>query len=147
MLNLAPAIALDMRAIRAVDLLVVNEDEAAYVANRVGSGADARALHTALGVPVLRTMGEQGAEAADNAGFLRIPAHRVEAIDTTAAGDCFVGVLGAALDRGAPSAEAMRRATVAAALSCTRRGTQTSLARAAEIDSVLGESGKVEGKE
>ena len=47
--------------------------------------------------------------------------------DTTAAGDCFTGVLAAALDRGLSIAEALRRANLAAALCCTRVGTQASL--------------------
>ncbi|MBV8592520.1 MAG: ribokinase [Acetobacteraceae bacterium] len=138
LLNLAPALPLALQALQATDLLVINEDEAACLANRLGSGVDAGALHAALGVTVIRTLGGEGAEAADNDGLIRLPASPVEVVDTTGAGDCFVGVLGAALDKGIALAQALRRAGTAAALSCTRRGTQSSLPTAAEIDAALG---------
>ena len=116
-LNLAPAIPVDLQALRAVDLLVVNEDEAVWLGRHLGSGIDAVALSAALGLTVIRTLGGDGAEAAETTGRIRVPAHQVQVRDTTAAGDCFVGVLGAALDRGAPLEAAMRRAGTAAALS------------------------------
>jgi ribokinase len=55
-------------------------------------------------------------------------------VDTTAAGDCFVGVLAAALHRGAPLAQALQRANAAAGLACTRRCSQRSLPSADETD-------------
>jgi ribokinase len=137
MLNLAPAAALDPRSLRAVDLLVVNEDEAAWLGQHLGSGDDAEALQRTLGVGVIRTLGAEGAEAADTRGLVHAPALRVEVKDTTAAGDCFVGVLAAGLDRGAPLADAMRRAGTAAAIACTRSGSQGSLPGGPEIDLVL----------
>ena len=51
--------------------------------------------------------------------------------------DCFVGVLAAALDRGLDLPAAMQRASVAAALACTKRGSQGSLPEAAEIDAAM----------
>ena len=140
-LNLAPAVALDPQALHAVDLLVVNEDEAAWLGQHLGSGDDAATLHQTLSVAVIRTLGAEGAEAADKTGLARVPAHKVEARDTTAAGDCFVGVLAAALDRGAPLADAMRRAGTAAAISCTRSGSQASLPTEFEIDAALAPGG------
>ena len=62
----------------------------------------------------------------------------VKAIDTTAAGDCFVGVLAASLDRGLDLPAAMKRASAAAALACTKRGSQGSLPEAAETDAAVG---------
>ena len=59
-------------------------------------------------------------------------------VDTTAAGDCFIGVLAAALDRGLDLPAALRRANAAAALCCTRRGSQGSLPVAAETDAAVG---------
>ena len=136
-LNLAPAAPLDLDALRAVDVLVLNEAEAAWLASRLGTRAEADDLHRALGRVVVRTLGEQGAEAASEGGTIHVPGRKVVAIDTTGAGDCFTGVLVAALDRGIPLAPALHRANVAAALCCTHAGSQGTMPIAAEIDAAL----------
>ncbi len=135
-LNLAPALPLDADALRALDLLIVNETEAEWLAARHGSAADAAGLHAALGVGVVRTLGERGAEWAtqDDAGY--VAAHAIDAVDTTAAGDCFTGVLAAALDRDMAIKQAMARASIAAGLCCSRSGSQNSLPDAEETDAV-----------
>jgi ribokinase len=130
-LNLAPALPFD--ALRDTDILVVNETEAAWLAARLGSAASAGAIQAVLGTTVIRTLGEDGVETATQ----RIPARRIVPIDTTAAGDCFVGVLGAALDRGQSLTDALHRATAAAALCCTRPGSQGSIPWADETDGLL----------
>jgi ribokinase len=61
----------------------------------------------------------------------------VRAVDTTAAGDCFVGVLAAALSRGDALPDALCRANAAAGLACTRPGSQGSLPNAADINAAL----------
>ena len=133
-LNLAPAAPLPPAALRAVDLLVANEEEGAWLGTRLGTGVNAASLHQALGVGVVLTLGSQGAEAATAGGRLRIDGERVTAVDTTGAGDCFTGVFAAGLDRGLTIEAAMRRANRAAALCCTRPGTQGSLPTGAETD-------------
>jgi ribokinase len=137
-LNLAPASMMAVEALRAVNILVLNEDEAGWLAGQLGVSADASALRAALGVGVVRTLGAAGVEAASDAGVVRIPAHPVTVVDTTAAGDCFTGVMAAALDRGQTLAAALSRAAVAAALCCTRAGSQGSLPLAAEADAAVG---------
>jgi ribokinase len=62
-------------------------------------------------------------------------------VDTTGAGDAWCGVLAAALDRGLPLAAAMRRASAAAAIACTRTGAAASCPTAAETDALLGAMG------
>ena len=136
-LNLAPAGVLPQAALRAVDVLVLNEDEAAWLATRLGSGSDAASLHAALGVDVVVTLGERGLEAEGRAGRFRIDAWPARVVDTTGAGDCFTGVLAAALDRGLPFDAALRRANVAAGLCCGRPGTQGSMPSAPETDAAL----------
>ncbi|PZW39967.1 ribokinase [Humitalea rosea] len=136
-LNLAPAAALDPAALRALDLLVVNEHEAAWLAAQLGAGAGAEALHAALGIGVAVTLGERGAMAATAAGVVTLPGLPVRAVDTVGAGDCWCGVLAAALDRDLPLEAAMRRANAAAALSCTRPGAGAAMPDAAEIDALL----------
>lgn len=136
-LNLAPAVELPAEVLRQCALLVVNESEAQSLAGWLDCGDSARALHQRLGVDVLRTLGAAGAEAATVEGDCFVPAHPVLVVDTTAAGDSFVGVLAAALDSGLPLLAAMRRASAAAALTCSRRGSQSSLPLQTEIDALL----------
>jgi len=132
--NLAPPAPLSPAALAAVEILVVNEHEAAWLARYLGvSGERAALLAGALGNTVIRTLGGAGVEWAGVAGSGHIAACDVEVRDTTAAGDCFVGVLAAALDRGAALADAIARANVAAGLACTRYGSQSSLPNAAMI--------------
>ncbi|MBP2299122.1 ribokinase [Azospirillum picis] len=136
-LNLAPAAPLPPPVLDAVDILVVNEDEAAWLGTHLGCAGDAEALSARLGGTVIRTLGGDGVEWAGTEGGGRRPAPRVVARDTTGAGDCFVGVLAAELDRGRPLADAIHRASCAASLSCTRAGGQASLPTAAETDAAL----------
>lgn len=142
-LNLAPPDVLPGEALRAVGLLVVNEHEAAWLAQRFGCGADAASLRDALGggTDVAVTRGEAGAEAATDGGVLRAPAFPVAATDTTGAGDCWCGVLAGALDAGAPLEAAMRRASAAAAIACTRPGAAAAMPVSAETDALLRGSG------
>lgn len=137
-LNLAPAAPLSEEALRNLDVLVLNETESAWLCGQFGCPSTAAALHSRLGaVDVVRTLGGDGAEAATRSGLVRIPARPVAVVDTTAAGDCFVGVLAAALDRGADMPTALHRANVAAALCCARAGSQGSLPNTVEIEAAL----------
>ncbi len=120
-LNLAPAAPLPQVALEAVDLLIVNEAEAAWLNE---------AMPGLTGPELVRTLGERGAEYSGG----HIPALPIEAVDSTAAGDCFTGALAAGLDRGLPMADALRHASAAAALCCTRRGSQGSLPSLAETN-------------
>lgn len=136
-LNLAPPGELALDTLAALDLLVVNEHEAAVLAARLGCGDGAAALRAALAVDVVVTRGEAGAEAATATGVVAVPAFPVAVVDTTGAGDCFCGVLCAGLDRGLTLGAAMRRASAAAAIACTRPGAATSSPTAAETDAFL----------
>jgi ribokinase len=136
-LNLAPPGDLPEATLRALDLLVLNEHEAAVLAARLGCAPEAPALHAALGIGVAVTRGEAGSEAATAAGRIAVPAFPVTPVDTTGAGDCWCGVLCAGLDRGLDLAQAMRRAAAAAAIACTRPGAAASMPTAAETDALL----------
>jgi ribokinase len=142
-LNLAPAGALPDAALGAVDILTVNETEAAWLAEGRGLRADqppslARALAAALGATVVLTLGAAGAVAATRDALWSVPALPVTPVDTTGAGDAFVGVLAAGLDRGLTLDAALRRASVAAGLACLTLGAQPSLPRRDAIDAELG---------
>lgn len=140
-LNLAPAAALPLESLRALDLLVVNETESAWLAKFLGCSDTATALRAALSVDIVRTLGGEGLEAATQAGFKRQPAYAVSVVDTTAAGDCFVGVLAAELDRGTALTGALERASAAAALCCTRAGSQNSAPTRDETDQFIRDQG------
>jgi ribokinase len=134
-LNLAPAAALPDHILRLVDVLVVNEPEATWLADHLGCAPLAATLRTQLvGVAVVLTRGGDGADVASAEANWHEPARAVEVLDTTAAGDCFVGVMAHQLDHGATLRQAVNRASAAAALCCTRRGSQGSLPMAAETD-------------
>lgn len=137
-LNLAPATAVPGPVLDALDLLVVNQIEAATAAGRDGEPAAlARDLAARHALTCVITLGSAGALAIARDGGWRIGALAVEARDTTGAGDAFVGVLAAALDRGLALPDALGRASVAAGLACTRIGAQTSQPDRAAIEARL----------
>lgn len=134
-LNAAPAHALPPTLLSLLDVLIVNEGELALVS---GIAGDIQVSLDAVDVPcVVVTLGERGCCARDGSAFLLQPAYPVQAIDSTAAGDTFSGVLVAALAHGAPLADAMRHAAAASALACTRLGAQASVPAAAEVIALL----------
>ncbi|MFC4454072.1 ribokinase [Deinococcus sonorensis] len=138
LLNAAPARALPDELLRCIDLLVVNEGELEALAGVSGPVETQLETVRQRGPgTVLVTLGERGSVALDPSGLQHCPAHPVQVQDTTGAGDTYVGVLAAALHDGKALAEAMRRASVAAALACTRPGAQPSMPTRAELDAAL----------
>ncbi|HEY1996298.1 ribokinase [Paraburkholderia sp.] len=124
-----------------IDYLIPNELEAATLTGLpVESPADAAvaaaALRRAGARNVLVTLGARGVHAAlEGADAVLYDAPKVAAVDTTAAGDTFIGGLAAQLAQGEPLDAAIRFAQRAAALSVTRAGAQTSIPRRAELAS------------
>ncbi|MGI9420168.1 MAG: PfkB family carbohydrate kinase, partial [Geminicoccaceae bacterium] len=141
MLNLAPAAALDPSRASHLDILVVNEIEAAMASGRETIGEDAAAfaadLARRLDLTAVITLGPEGAVAAGPDGRFRSSSLAIEPMDTTGAGDAFVGVLAAALDRGEGLSSALQWASVGAGLACTGLGAQTSQPMAADIEARL----------
>lgn len=139
MLNAAPAQAIPAELLALLDVLVINEEELAAIAGKQGSIAE-RLARTGAAATVV-TLGERGCCAAGGDGALMVQAaFSVAAIDTTAAGDTFCGVLAAALAEGADLSAALRRAAAAAALSATRGGAQTSIPTATEVTAFLADA-------
>lgn len=141
-LNAAPVQPLGDALLGQLDWLVVNEIEAAALAGMPVPGpAEARAVAEQLRRrgprQVLVTLGAEGLVLAGPEGTLALPAPRVQAIDTTGAGDTVVGALAAALAAGRPLREALTRAQAAAALAVTRLGTQSAMPTAAEVDALV----------
>jgi ribokinase len=132
LLNPAPALPLPDAMWARIDILVLNESEAtAYAGLPVvdpNSAAEAGRLLRARGPDrVLVTLGAQGVVVVDGAGARHTPARKVKAVDTTAAGDTFIGALAAALCEGQSLDEAVALGQAAAALCVTRKGAQTSI--------------------
>ncbi len=137
-LNAAPAQPLPAALLRDVDVLIVNEGELAAITGRTGRVTD---LLADIKVPTcIVTLGARGCCARSRGEVLHQPAFAVEVVDTTAAGDTFCGALVAALSLGEPLPAALRRASAAAALACTRMGAQTSIPHRAEVDALLASS-------
>ncbi len=139
-LNLAPFGELPEHAWGAVDYWIVNELEAAALARQVGVAVSAdypaltRALAERLSATVIATLGGDGAVAVTAAGEAwRVSVLPVEIIDTTGAGDAFVGGLATGLAEGLPLPEALSLASAAAGLSCTGFGAQTALPTRGEV--------------
>jgi len=142
LLNPAPAQALPDALLSLVDALIPNETEAALLTDRaVRSQADAREAAEALlasGVEtVIITLGERGALLAQGRGVTLVPAFSVDAVDTTAAGDAFVGSFAVALAEGRPLEEAVRWGNAAGALATTKMGAQPSLPTREALERLL----------
>ena len=120
-----------------VNSISLKEGEAEFLARMLGCEASAAALHAALSVDVVMTLGDAGLAAATARGAWQLPARKVAVVDTTGAGDCFTGVLAGALDRGVPLEAALHRANVAASLACMVAGTQGSMPMRRATDAAL----------
>lgn len=134
-LNAAPAQALPSELLACVDVLIVNEGELATVAGHPGSIAEC--LQRLSTPTVVVTLGAHGCCARGPEGLVLQPAFAVQPVDTTGAGDTFCGSLVAALSLGESLAQAVQRASAAAALACTQLGAQSSIPEAAEVSQFL----------
>jgi ribokinase len=131
LLNPAPAQPVDVQAIAGLDYFVPNESEAETITGRpVDNLDDAKAsaerlLASGIG-RVIFTLGSNGSLLAGREGMEHVPAFQVKTIDTTGAGDAFIGSFATFLGEGLAEREAVRRANLYAALSTTAMGTQKS---------------------
>ncbi|MBF8193751.1 ribokinase [Nonomuraea sp. K274] len=133
----APAQPLPDELLDAVTMIVPNEHEAAAITGVTGADAALDALLERVEEAVI-TLGSEGALYGSRAGErLRVPAVKVRAVDTTAAGDTFVGALAVARAEGLAVAGALRFASAAAALSVRREGASTSMPTRREIEDSL----------
>jgi len=140
-LNAAPARPVSKDLLQSIDVLIVNEDEANALAAMLGwrgsPDAFAKAAHDAGTLTAIVTLGDRGALCHVGDETLYVDAPRVGVVDTTGAGDAFVGALAAALDGGSALPDAPMRAVAAGSLACTAQGAQPSLPHRAAIDALL----------
>jgi ribokinase len=144
MLDPAPAQPLPPALLQTVDLLTPNESEACILLgreDRAVAAADAPELARALLAlgprAVVLKLGAAGCHYLGPDGEFTSPGFKVEAVDTTAAGDTFNAALAVALAEAQPLPSALRFANAAAALSVTRRGAQASIPARTEVDALL----------
>lgn len=130
-LNPAPAQPVDIAALKDLDYFVPNESEAETITSMpVKSVEDAKACAERLvqgGIKrAIITLGAKGSLLASRDECVHVPPFSVESIDSTGAGDAFIGSFAVFLGEGVPEKEALRRANLYAALSTTGVGTQKS---------------------
>lgn len=138
-LNPAPASSIPERLLRSLDLITPNETEAEAITgikitDEESVLAAARRIAEMGVCNVIVTLGAKGALVYDGLVHKVIPACKVQAVDTTAAGDVFNGALVVGLAEGRSLAEAARFAVKAAAISVTRIGAQSSAPYRTEVD-------------
>jgi len=144
-LNPAPAHEFGKDLLDLVDVLVLNETELGLLAKMELHEADdtarfagaARALQVRRGQIICVTLGKRGVVALIDDETIILPGHRVTAVDTTGAGDCFVGALAARLAQGATIQDALGYANIAASISVQRMGAAPSMPTAAEVEAAL----------
>ena len=141
-LNPAPALSLPGELVRGVSLIIPNQCETTAITgipvNDEESASIAANVLKSKGIQdVVITMGSKGSLVCDGKTTF-VPARKVSAVDTTAAGDVFCGGLCVALAEGRTLTEAVRFATVASSLSVQRHGAQDSIPTREEVDKLIG---------
>jgi ribokinase len=143
-LNPAPARVFDSGLLGLVDILVLNETELGLLARMTLHDADdaarfadaAKSLCVSDDQIICVTLGKRGVLALVSGEPLIVPGRNVKAVDTTGAGDCFVGAFAAQLALGAPLRDALGYANVAASICVQRMGAAPSMPTAAEVAAV-----------
>lgn len=139
LLNPAPVRRLPDGLLAQVDVLVPNQHEAAYLVGEesgehINPESAAHRLRK-LGIPMVAiTLGSAGVFVSSEQGEGFVEAFKVNAVDTTAAGDAFIGALACAIAEDMPIMDAVRFATKVAAISVTRMGAQSSMPSREEVD-------------
>jgi ribokinase len=141
-LNPAPALAFDAELLDLVDILILNETELGLLAKTELRDSDdparfveaARALQGDRDMIICVTLGKRGAIALMNGTPVVVEGRAVTAVDTTGAGDCFVGAVAARLAAGKSIGDALSYANMAASICVQRMGAAPSMPTAAEVE-------------
>ena len=140
-LNPAPACKLPDSLLSCVDILTPNETEAEIISGikvtdtESAAAAARKIMETGVG-QVIVTLGSKGALLCSDKEQTLVPAFKVRAVDTTAAGDIFNGALCVALSEGKEMVNAIRFASAASSISVTRKGAQASAPYRNEVDKI-----------
>ena len=144
-LNPAPARPCDSGLLDLVDILILNETELGVLAQTELRDTDdvasfvaaARSLQGGRGQIICVTLGKRGVLALVNGEPLTVPGRDVTAVDTTGAGDCFVGALAAQLAQATPLRTALGYANAAASICVQRMGAAPSMPTAVEVAAII----------
>jgi len=141
-LNPAPARQLPDSLLADVDILVPNESELQLLSGQSVTDIDSAksAAHALLEKDVktiIVTLGANGALLVTDTQVTHVPTFKIDVVDTTAAGDAFIGGLAAALLKGKPLEEAVRYGNASGALAATKFGAQPSLPTADEVEHLM----------
>jgi ribokinase len=144
-LNPAPAIKFGQEVLDLVDVLVLNETELGFLTGTELRDSDeparfveaARSLRTSGDRMICVTLGKRGVLALAGGDASVIAGRAVKAVDTTGAGDCFVGALAAQLSGGRPIRDALSYANAAASICVQRMGAAPSMPTAAEVAAIV----------
>jgi ribokinase len=147
-LNPAPAIEFDAGMLDLVDILILNETELGLLTKTEFRDGDdhARFIEAARSLPIGRdkivcvTLGRRGVLALINGEPLIVAGRAVEAVDTTGAGDCFVGAVAAQLASGSLMGDALDYANAAASICVQRMGAAPSMPTKEEVEATLSTS-------
>jgi ribokinase len=147
-LNPAPAIEFDRSLLDLVDILILNESELGFLTRTELRDTDdyarfidaVRSLQISNYKTVCVTLGKRGALALVNGRPLIVLGRTVKAVDTTGAGDCFVGAVAAQLAAGKSIRDALDYANAAASICVQRMGAAPSMPTAAEVEAILSTS-------
>lgn len=142
LLNAAPATEISREYLKKCDILVVNEVEAAFYLGQIIDSAEkakdgAKKLAELLDADIIITLGSAGSVVSDGKKITFIPSKKVNAIESTGAGDSFIGAIGYALIHGMNLTQACEFATCCSAITVCRLGAQDSMPTLEEVQNFI----------
>lgn len=138
-LNPAPAKKIPAEVFRYIDTLVINQSECEVICGIYPNNEEeciraAKVLRNMGASNIIITLGKEGSLTITDEGNIRVKAHKVQAVDSTAAGDSFIGAMAAKLSKGASLKESLEYATKVSAVTVTRKGAQISIPTEEEVN-------------
>lgn len=137
--NPAPAKSIPKELFTLIDILILNETELALLSKTKVVVSNKNSIQKAVNKirnhnqTIIVTIGAKGSISFIKDSIIEIPGRKVKAVDTTGAGDCFVGAIASQLSKKIPIEQAIRFATIAASISVTRQGAGSSMPTLDEV--------------
>ncbi|MFA5886324.1 MAG: ribokinase [Patescibacteria group bacterium] len=141
--NPAPAQIISQSLLDIVDILILNETELSFISGMLVDVSSEESIKNAVqkiknnNLIIVVTLGERGVIAFTDGNIIKVPGRKVKVIDTTGAGDCFVGALAASMARGKTFTESLVSANIAASISVTREGAGSSMPSLDEVATLI----------